>query len=70
MGRVAAIGEPTRIRGWALAGASVVPAETADEARRAWRELPDDVSLVIVTPGIVDAVGELGDGRLMVVMPP
>jgi vacuolar-type H+-ATPase subunit F/Vma7 len=70
MGRVAAMGDPTRVRGWALTGASVVPAETSDEARRAWRELPDEVSLVIVTPGIAKAVGEPGNGRLIVVLPP
>ncbi len=70
MGDVAAIGEATRVSGWGLAGVSVLPVGTADEARQAWRELPEEVTLVIVTPEIADAVAGIGDGRLIAVMPP
>lgn len=72
VGRVAAVGERTRVAGLALAGVTVVAAEEPRAVREAWRGLPRDVTLVILTPAAADALGPaLGDGArpLTVVMP-
>lgn len=72
MARAAAIGESSRIQGYALAGAVVYPAEGEAEVRAAWRALPGDVEVVIVT---ARAAAWLGDeltvrrAPLPVVMP-
>ena len=50
MSRIVAIGERERVRGFALAGVHVAAADDAPAARAAWRELPADVGLVILTP--------------------
>jgi hypothetical protein len=47
--RVAAIGEETRLAGYALSGADVHAASSADEARAAWTRLPRDVALLVLT---------------------
>ncbi|MEU5644468.1 V-type ATP synthase subunit F [Streptomyces milbemycinicus] len=57
MGRVAAVGERTRVAGLALTGVTVVAAEDPHTAREAWRSLPPDVTLVILTPAAADALG-------------
>jgi vacuolar-type H+-ATPase subunit F/Vma7 len=49
MSRAAVIGEATAIQGFALAGAVVCPAENQDEAAAAWRSLPPDIAVVVVT---------------------
>ncbi len=49
MGTVTAIGARTRVGGLALAGVGVLVAESPEAVRRAWRELPPTVSLVILT---------------------
>lgn len=72
MGRVAAVGERTRVAGLALAGVTVVAAEEPRAVREAWQGLPRDVTLVILTPAAADALGPaLGAGArpLTVVMP-
>ncbi|HEX9033122.1 MAG TPA: hypothetical protein VF834_14880 [Streptosporangiaceae bacterium] len=51
MARVAVIGEPLRIYGYGLAGAVLCPASDRPEALRAWQELPQDVAVVVLTPG-------------------
>jgi vacuolar-type H+-ATPase subunit F/Vma7 len=69
---VAAIGEPVRVGGFALAGVRVYPAESPDQARAAWHALPAGVDVVILTPA---AAGALDGERtalhtlLSVVMP-
>jgi vacuolar-type H+-ATPase subunit F/Vma7 len=50
MPRVAMIGEEPRIRGFRLAGAIIAPAADPAAAREAWRSLPADVAVVVVTP--------------------
>jgi len=70
--RAAVIGEAVRVQGYALAGAVVYPAEDADEARAAWRALPPDIAVVVLT---ARAAGWLGEAArrgdvLPVVMPP
>jgi len=48
--RIAAIGERERVHGFAFAGVHVVPAEDAQAVQAAWRALPADIALVILTP--------------------
>jgi vacuolar-type H+-ATPase subunit F/Vma7 len=47
--RAAAIGEPLLIYGYGLAGALLCPASDQIAAARAWRELPADVSVAVLT---------------------
>ncbi len=58
MSTVAAIGEETRIRGFAMVGALVLPAEDAEAVRRAWRSLPSDVAVVILTAAAGQALAD------------
>jgi vacuolar-type H+-ATPase subunit F/Vma7 len=72
MSRTAVIGEAVRTAGFALAGAVVVPAETAEETRTAWRALPDDVAVLVLTARAAAWLGDLPRSRrdvLVVVMP-
>jgi vacuolar-type H+-ATPase subunit F/Vma7 len=72
MSRVAVIGEKLRVQGYALAGAVVRAADDEAGALRAWRALPGDVVVVVLT---ARAARWLGDelarrpGLLPVVMP-
>jgi vacuolar-type H+-ATPase subunit F/Vma7 len=75
VGRVAALGERSRVAGLALAGAVVVVADAPEAVRQGWRSLPGDVDLVILTSAAAEALepgpGERTGGRpLIVVMPP
>lgn len=69
---VVALGDPVRVRGWALAGARVVPATTRQQARDAWSQLPDTVTLVVADPLIADSLDDLlsPEGPLLAVLPP
>jgi len=49
MPRAAVIGEELRVQGYALAGAVVRAADDEAGALRAWRELPGDVAVVLLT---------------------
>ena len=46
---VAAIGAHVLVRGFALTGTLVLPAEQPREVREAWRSLPNEVGLVVLT---------------------
>ena len=73
MSRAAVIGEAVRVQGYALAGAVVYPAEDGDQARAAWRSLPPDIAVVILTARAAAWLGTMRQGRrgvLTVVMPP
>ena len=74
MSTVAAIGAPSRVAGFALAGALVLPAEGDEETVAAWRGLPDAVAVVILTEtaaaALVAADAVHPESRLTVVMPP
>jgi len=73
MSRVAVIGEAVRVGGYALAGAVVCPAEDAGQARAAWRSLPPDIAVVVLTARAAAWLGEAPrrrDGILPAVMPP
>ncbi len=54
------IGEPALVAGYAMAGASTMPAQGPDEVRRAWDSLPSGTTLVILTAAAAAAL----DGRL------
>ena len=54
---VAALGEQALLEGFRLVGASIYPAETDDEVRRAWTALPDNAGVVILTPRAAGALG-------------
>lgn len=72
MGRLAVLGERTRVAGFALAGALVLPAEDETAVRAAWAELPADVEVVILTPAAAAALVAPGPEvatPLQVVMP-
>jgi vacuolar-type H+-ATPase subunit F/Vma7 len=75
MGRVVALGEQVRVGGFALAGSHVVAAEDAAAVRDAFRALPGDVAVVLLTPRAAAAVEDLlvdpsPDAPLTVVLPP
>jgi vacuolar-type H+-ATPase subunit F/Vma7 len=72
MARAAVIGETLRVQGYTLAGAAVYPAEDEAAVLRAWRALPGDVAVVVLTPRAADWLGDETAGRadvLPVVMP-
>jgi hypothetical protein len=56
MSRVAVIGEGVRVQGFALGGALVLAAEDPAAVRAAWRTLPGDVAVVVLTPRAADAL--------------
>lgn len=64
--RFAAIGAESRVRGYELAGVLVLVAEDPGEIRVLWRDLPEDVAIVILTP---QAAGALGADALATARP-
>ncbi len=73
MGRIVALGEAVRVEGFSLGGATVLVAEDPDAVRRAWASLPDDVAVVVLTPGAAAALAAASaprEGILTAVMPP
>ena len=71
-GTVAALGETALVQGFALAGARVVSADDGAAVRSAWRTLPPDVTVVILTPNAARVLGpdvECSRFPLTVVMP-
>ncbi|MER5601053.1 hypothetical protein [Streptomyces sp. NPDC002265] len=75
VGRVAALGERSRVAGLALAGVVVLAADAPEAVRRGWRSLPDDVELVVLTAAAAEALGPepgapTGGRPLIAVMPP
>lgn len=63
MGRAVVLGESVRVRGYALAGAEPVVAESPEEVRRAWSDLSDDVDLVVLTPAAAAVLEEARRAR-------
>jgi|HigsolmetaAR201D_1030396.scaffolds.fasta_scaffold139885_2 vacuolar-type H+-ATPase subunit F/Vma7 len=70
-GTIAAIGAEVLVRGLVLAGVVALPAEDPDAVRDAWRRLPPDVGLVLLTPAAAAALGDEADRGwpLVAVMP-
>ena len=65
-GAIVVIGEPAVVAGYAMAGATAMPAQGPDEVRRAWDSLPSGTTLVILTAaaaavleGLLDAADPL-----------
>ncbi|HLN06892.1 MAG TPA: V-type ATP synthase subunit F [Acidimicrobiales bacterium] len=56
MSGIVALGEGQRVRGFALAGATVVVAEDEAEVTAAWQALEADVGLVLLTPAAAKVV--------------
>ena len=50
MARAAVIGEPLAIYGYGLAGAVLCPVSDQGQAALAWRDLPDDIAVAVLTP--------------------
>jgi vacuolar-type H+-ATPase subunit F/Vma7 len=72
MARAAVIGEATRTGGYAMAGAIVLVAENSDEAQTAWRSLPADIAVLVLTAQAAAWLGEApqpGRDVLVAVMP-
>lgn len=72
MARIAVIGEPLRICGYGLAGAVLCPASDQAGAVRAWREMPQDVAVAVLTLSASDWLrDEIAErpGVLPVVLP-
>ncbi|UWX98385.1 hypothetical protein N2K95_06970 [Arthrobacter zhaoxinii] len=57
-GTVAAVGSPSLLEGYRLAGAGLYPAAGAADVRAVWAGLPDSVCIVLLTP---DAAAHLSD---------
>jgi V/A-type H+-transporting ATPase subunit K len=73
MSEVAVVGAQQYVAGFALAGAHVYVAHTADEARAVWLALPKAVTVVILSEAAATAIGDDRIARqapLSVVMPP
>ena len=71
VGAVVVIGESSRVSTFALGGAAVSPAEDPDAVRRAWQELSDGVTLVVLTERAAASLPDEPDRDrvLRVVMP-
>jgi vacuolar-type H+-ATPase subunit F/Vma7 len=71
VGVIVVLGESSRVAGFALAGAVVIPADDPDAVRRAWDALPEDTAVVVLTPKAAAAIGEPfgSSGILATVMP-
>lgn len=72
MGQVVAIGEPELMAGFALAGATVICADDPQAVRAAWEQLPEAVTLVVLSPRAAEGVQDLlGRGPILhAVTPP
>ena len=62
MGSVAVIGEASLVGGFALAGAVVLVADDPEAVRAAWRGLPNDVCVVMLTEAAAAADAERATG--------
>ena len=63
MSRAAVIGEAVRTGGFALAGAVVITAEDARQARAAWGALPADVAVLVLTASAAAWLGDVPQTR-------
>ena len=50
MPRAVVIGEPLQIHRYGLSGATLYPATDQAEAILAWRDMPDDIEVAVLTP--------------------
>jgi vacuolar-type H+-ATPase subunit F/Vma7 len=69
-GRIAVVGEESEIGAYRGTGAVVYAAEDPDAVVAAWRSLPDDVDVVIVTAAAATCIDPGPDnGRRTIVLP-
>ena len=57
MNRIVVLGEPGRVGGFRLTGATVIDAVGLEDVERAWIALPTDTTLLILTPRAAEVVG-------------
>jgi vacuolar-type H+-ATPase subunit F/Vma7 len=55
--RVVVLGEPGRVGGFRLTGATVIDAVGSEEVDHAWAALPTDTTLLILTPRAAEVIG-------------
>ena len=71
MSSIVAIGDRTKLAGYALAGVYVEHATDPDQVRAAWREVGGDVELVLLTVEARDALPDpLGRRDVLVTVLP
>jgi vacuolar-type H+-ATPase subunit F/Vma7 len=58
MRRIVVLGDPGRVRGFRLAGVTVLDATRPRAVERAWESLPDDTAVLVLT---ADAATVLAD---------
>lgn len=63
MPRAAVIGEAARTEGFSLAGAVVITAEDAEQAQAAWRALPADIAVLVLTQSAAAWLGDTPRSR-------
>lgn len=63
MSRIAVVGEPLRVYGYGLADALTCPVSDQAETLSAWRELPGDVAVVVLTSRAAAWLGDELAGR-------
>ena len=68
---IVVLGERARVAAFALAGSRVLVAETADELRRQWGSIGDDVAVVVLTAAAATVLADerAAPDMLRVVMP-
>ena len=71
VGRIAVVGEESEIGAYRGTDAIVYAAEDPDAVLAAWRSLPDDVDVVIVTAAAATCIDAVPDGcaRRTIVLP-
>jgi vacuolar-type H+-ATPase subunit F/Vma7 len=72
MSRVVVLGDPIWVEGFALAGATVLPATDPVSVREAWSVLPEDTGVLLLTADAAEALGDALEDRpylLPVVIP-
>jgi vacuolar-type H+-ATPase subunit F/Vma7 len=57
MSRIVALGERERIQGYSIAGVEAVVTDGTDDTVEAWRSLPRDVAVVILSPRAAASLG-------------
>ncbi len=71
MGSLVVLGEVARISAFGLAGATVMAAEDSEAVWRAWEELTEEVSLVVLTERAAASLRDAPPkGRVLTVVMP
>jgi vacuolar-type H+-ATPase subunit F/Vma7 len=65
MGSLVVIGNEARVGGFALGGAVVLAADQPDLVVQAWESLPEDTSVVVLTPEAATALSGAPAGAVV-----